>query len=49
MWGTDTPMSQDPAAIPDAMRLIEIALPEASTEEHAQMMGGTAARLFGWV
>jgi predicted TIM-barrel fold metal-dependent hydrolase len=49
MWGTDTPMSQDPAAIPDAMRLIGLALPEASPEEQAEMMGGTAARLFGWV
>ena len=48
MWGTDTPMSQDPAALPEALRLIDLALPDASPEDRAEIMGGTAARLFGW-
>jgi len=46
MWGTDTPMSQDPNTLPDAMRLIDLALPDASHEDRAQIMGGTAAQLW---
>jgi L-fuconolactonase len=49
MWGTDTPMSQDPAGLADAMRLVDYALPDASAEDRQKIMGGTAARLFGWV
>jgi len=46
MWGTDTPMSQDPNTLPDAMRLIDLALPDASPEDRAQIKGGTAAKLW---
>ena len=49
MWGTDTPMSQDPATVPDALRLIDIALPDSSPDDRMQIKGGTAARLFGWI
>lgn len=49
MWGTDTPMSQDPAAMPEAMRLLDFALPDISPGNRAQIMGGTAAQLFGWI
>jgi L-fuconolactonase len=49
MWGTDTPMSQDPTTVPDALRLIDIALPDSSPDDRMQIKGGTAARLFGWI
>jgi len=49
MWGTDTPMSQDPATVPDALRLIDVALPDISPDDRMQIKGGTAARLFGWI
>ena len=46
MWGTDTSMSQDPNTLPDAMRLIDLAFPDVSPEDRAQIMGGTAAQLW---
>ncbi len=49
MWGTDTPMSQDPTTVPQALRLIDIALPDRSPEDRMQIKGGTAGRLFGWI
>ncbi len=48
LWGTDTPMSQKPEGIPDALKLIELALPQASPQDVDLIKGGTAARLFGW-
>jgi predicted TIM-barrel fold metal-dependent hydrolase len=48
MWGTDTPMSQDPNEIPAALKLIDLALPNISEQEHEDILGGTAWRLFGW-
>jgi len=39
-------MSQDPNTLPDAMRLIDLALPDASREDRAQIMGSTAAQLW---
>jgi predicted TIM-barrel fold metal-dependent hydrolase len=48
LWGTDTPMSQDPARLSAALDLIGIALPGGSPPERAQITGGTAAQLFGW-
>jgi predicted TIM-barrel fold metal-dependent hydrolase len=48
MWGSDTPISQNPATLPETLRLIDLALPEASPEDRAAIMGRTAARLFGW-
>lgn len=48
MWGTDTPMSQTPEGIPDALKLIDLALPGASQAEIEMIKGGTAAALFGW-
>jgi predicted TIM-barrel fold metal-dependent hydrolase len=49
MWGTDTPMSQAPAGLADAMRLIDYALPDVSAQDRQKIMGDTAAQLFGWV
>ena len=49
MWGTDTPMSQDPTALQDALWLIDIALPDSSTDDRMHIKGGTAGRLFGWI
>ena len=49
MWGTDTPMSQDPTTLQDALWLIDIALPDSSTDDRMQIKGGTAGRLFGWI
>lgn len=49
MWGTDIPISQDPATVRDTMHLIELALPDVSVEDRAKIMGGTAAKVFGWV
>ena len=46
MWGTDTPGSQDPDKIPDAMRWFDVGLPELSAEERAQIMGDAAAQLW---
>jgi predicted TIM-barrel fold metal-dependent hydrolase len=48
MWGTDTPISQDETTLSEALSLIKLALADASSEERAEVMGGTAARLFGW-
>ena len=48
MWGTDTPGSQDPDELPNAMRWFELGLPELSAEEQALIMGEAAARLWGW-
>ena len=48
MWGTDLPISQDAATVAEAMQLIELALPDVSPAARAEVMGGTAARLFGW-
>jgi predicted TIM-barrel fold metal-dependent hydrolase len=48
MWGTDTPMSLNPKEIPAMIRLIELALPDISSEEREDILGGTARRLFGW-
>jgi len=49
MWGTDTPMSQDPTTVSDALRLIDVALPDISPDGRMHIKGGTAARLFGWI
>jgi len=48
MWGTDTPMSQEPKEIPAMLKLIDLALPDISAEERADILSGTAHRLFGW-
>ena len=47
MWGSDTPGTQKPETLPQAMRLIDLAFPDASSEVRAKLMGGTAAQLFG--
>jgi len=49
MWGTDTPMSQDPTTLQDALWLIDIALPDSSTDDRMHIKGGTARQLFGWI
>ena len=48
MWGTDTPMSQDPGQVHSALELIDLALPGATSDEISMIKGGTAARIFGW-
>lgn len=48
MWGTDTPMSVDPQRIPAMIQLVDLALPDISTDERQDILGGTARRLFSW-
>jgi L-fuconolactonase len=47
MWGTDTPMSTDPDAVPCEVRLMELALPEIPEDDREKILGYTAATLFG--
>ena len=48
MWGTDTPMSQEPDGVGAALRMLSLALPDATPVDLAKIRGDTAAHLFGW-
>jgi len=48
VWGTDTPMSQDPERVSAALDLLDLALPRVSSTDRTKILGGTATRLFGW-
>jgi predicted TIM-barrel fold metal-dependent hydrolase len=48
MWGTDTPMSQKPVDYLSALRLLDIALPDAPSSAISLIKGETAHKIFGW-
>ena len=48
MWGTDTPLSQDPDRVSAALDLLDQALPRISSNDLDKILGNTAAHLFGW-